>query len=400
MIIGIICNLILVWKYIMKLLVILLPVFFLLSCTEVDDSKQLQALKVSLGQSLFFDTILSKNKTQSCSQCHNPARGFIDDRDNGVAGMASLGDNGKSLGDRNTPTAAYAMFSPEFHFDKKSKQWKGGQFYDGREPDLAGQAGGPPTNPVEMGMPSKQALVNRFKQHPVYADQFKQIYGKNVFDKADFAYLAMAQSIAEFEKTKKFSPFDSKYDRYLKGQYELTDLEDLGHSLFFSNNNTNCSNCHQLKRHDDAQGETFSNYEYHNIGVPINARLRAKNGAATNAIDHGLLANPKITDQAHDGKIKVPTLRNIAVTAPYMHNGVFAQLSTVVEFYDKYINKERTKNPETNQVWAQPEVPSTVNDDELKKGKKLTDRKIQALVAFMNILTDKRYEGLIIKNNE
>ncbi|MDC9726770.1 MAG: cytochrome c peroxidase [Candidatus Thioglobus sp.] len=381
----------------MKLLALLLPFLLLSACS--DSTQDIKVQKTVLGQSLFFDTILSKNNTQSCAQCHNPAHGFIDDRDNGVAGMASLGDDGKSIGDRNAPTAAYAMLSPEFHFDKKSKEWIGGQFYDGREADLAGQAGGPPTNPVEMGMPSKQALVDRFKNHPAYSQQFKDIFGDDIFNNADKAYGAMAQSIAEFEKTETFAPFDSKYDRYLKGEYELTDLEDLGRSLFFSNNNTNCSTCHQLKSRDDAMGETFTNYEYHNIGVPTNIALRQANGVDVATIDHGFLSNPQINSNEHDGKIKVPTLRNIAVTGPYMHNGVFAKLSTVVEFYDKYINKERVNNPETNQPWADAEVPNTVNNDELKKGKKLSDRKVQALVVFLNTLTDKRYEHLISKDN-
>ncbi len=365
-------------------------VLILSSCGTKQDSTTQKQL---LGQQLFFDPILSNNKTQSCSTCHNPKFAFADNRDNGVAAMVSLGDDGTSLGDRNTPSVAYAMFSPEFHFDKKTQQWVGGQFYDGREKNLKQQASTPPLNPIEMNMPNKQAVVERLRCHSVYAKQFMDIYGDDIFDNSDKAYDAVAQSIAEFEKTKLFAPFDSKYDRYLKGQYELTDLEDLGRSLFFSNNNTNCSNCHQLKKRDDAQGETFSNYEYHNIGVPINTKLRTKKDVS--AIDHGLLSNPQVVDKVHDGKIKVPTLRNVAITSPYMHNGVFEKLPTVIAFYDQYINSKRINNPETGKPWATPEVPETVNNDELKKGKKLSDRKIQALVVFLKTLTDRRYEHLL-----
>lgn len=383
----------------MKFMSLLLLALSVSAYANTDENQDLNALKASLGQALFFDTILSNNKTQSCAQCHNPAYGFIDDRDNGVSGMASLGDDGQSLGDRNAPTATYAAFSPEFHFDKKANAWKGGQFHDGREPNLAAQAGGPPLNPMEMGMKNTTTLMARFENHPLYSTQFKRIYGDSIFDDATKAYDAMTQSIAEFEKTQTFAPFDSKYDAYLKGEYVLTDLEDLGRSLFFSNNNTNCATCHQLKKREDMQGETFSNYEYHNIGTPANRVLRAKNGVAANAIDHGLLSNPQVTDANHDGKFKVPTLRNIAVTGPYMHNGVFAKLSTVMAFYDKYINQNRVNNPETHQPWAAPEVPRTVNNDRLTKGKKLTDRKIKALVAFLNTLTDKRYQSLIKSDN-
>lgn len=348
-------------------------------------------LEIELGEALFFDPSLSKNKTQSCSTCHNPERGFVDDRDNGVGKMVSLGDDGKSLGDRTAPSAAYAKFSPDFHYDKTKKAYVGGQFWDGREKDLKGQAGGPPLNPIEMGMPDKKSVVDRLKENAYYEQTMRDLYGKDIFDNTDKAYFSMTKAIEAYEKTDFFAPFDSKYDRFLRGEYELTPLEDLGKSLFFSNNNTNCSTCHQLKG-EDRSGETFSNYEYHNIGVPENKALRAKNGAKTK--DDGLLANPAVTDKSQRGKYKVPTLRNVAITAPYMHNGVFKDLKTVMEFYDKYNNPDRKLNPETNKPWQDAEVLDTISTEELK-AKKLTDRKIEALVAFMKTLTDKRYEHLI-----
>jgi len=358
---------------------------------------QLQAnlkVKEELGKALYFDKNLSQNRTQACATCHDPENGFVDPRDNGVGAAASLGDDGKSLGDRTAPSAAYAKFSPQFHYDAKKKVYKGGQFWDGREHTLAGQAGGPPINPIEMGMPSKAATVDRLLENPYYVETFKKIYGKDIFKSSDEAYAAMADSIEKFEMTKEFSPFDSKYDRYLKGEYDLTPLEDLGRSLFFSQANNSCATCHLLKK-EDALGETFTNYEYHNIGTPINTELRALNGVI--AIDNGLLNNPAVTDENQKGKYKVPTLRNVAVTAPYMHNGVFKELRTVVEFYDKYNHKRRVNNPETGKPWAEPEVKETISLDELK-AKKQNDRKVEALVAFMKLLTDKRYEHLLEEN--
>ncbi|MFW3328639.1 methylamine utilization protein MauG, partial [Aliarcobacter butzleri] len=112
------------------------------------------------------------------------------------------------------------------------------------------------------------------------------------------------------------------------------------------------------------------------------------------AIDEGLLANSNVSDVAQKGKHKVPTLRNVAVTAPYMHNGVFKDLKTVVEFYDKYNNKDRNIDPETNKPWDEPEVKDNISLQELKANK-LTDRKVEALVAFMKLLTDKKYEHLL-----
>jgi len=369
------------------------------------ESQKLQEQKeIALGQKLFFDTILSKDNTQSCATCHNPAHGFVDDRDNGVRGAGSLGDDGKSIGDRNAPTASYAMFSPEFHFDKKTNQFKGGQFYDGREHTLKGQAGGPPTNPVEMAIPSKEFMANRLKNDAGYNAEFKDLYGEDVFDNSEKTYEKMAQAIATFESTKEFAPFDSKYDRFLRGEYDLTVLEDLGRSLFFSNANNNCASCHVLKV-EDAPGETFTNYQYHNIGVPQNEELMSKNVVDLKTfIDHGLMQNPMVKNlpnaKEYDGKIKVPTLRNIAVTGPYMHNGVFQDLTTVVKFYDKYVNKEQTINPETNKPWADPEVEVGKEDMELlTSAKALNERKIKALVAFMNLLTDQKYEHLIKDEN-
>lgn len=347
--------------------------------------------KEELGKALFFDTNLSKNKTQSCATCHNPQVGFIDDRDNGVKMMASLGDDGKSLGDRQAPSASYAKFSPTFHFNEKRGFYVGGQFWDGRESTLEGQAGGPPLNPIEMGMASKKDVVNRVKENSFYVENFKKIFGDDIFLDDDKAYLAMTQAIASFERTDEFSPFDSKYDRYLKGEYELTPLEDLGMSIFFSNNNNSCANCHVL-RGEGKEYETFTNYEFHNIGTPINYELREKNGVKD--IDLGLRANPNITNDKQKGRFKTPTLRNVAITGPYMHNGVFKDLRTVVLFYDKYNNKNNTINPETNQPWQEPEVADTISLD-LLKANALNDRKVDALVAFMKLLTDKKYEHLI-----
>lgn len=349
--------------------------------------------KETLGQVLFSDKNLSKNRTQSCATCHNPNAGFADDRENGIGKMASLGDDNKSLGDRQAPTASYAKFSPDFHFDEKKQKYIGGQFWDGRAKTLEEQAGGPPLNPIEMGMGSKKEVVDRIKENAYYVQTFKELFGEDVFKDDEKAYDAMTSAIASFERSNEFSSFDSKYDRYLKGEYDLTPLEDLGKSIFFSNNNNSCATCHVLKGEDKA-GETFTNYEYHNIGTPANKTLRAKNGVKE--IDKGLLANPNVKDVAQNGKHKVPTLRNVAVTAPYMHNGVFKDLKTVIEFYDKYNNKDRNINPETKKTWDDAEVKETIALKELKANA-LTDRKVEALVAFMKLLTDKKYEYLLEK---
>ncbi|MDP8080396.1 cytochrome-c peroxidase [Phocoenobacter skyensis] len=354
--------------------------------------------KIILGKMLYFDKALSQNGTLSCAVCHSPTQGFVDERpDNGR--VVALGDDGHSRGDRNVPTASYAAFSPPFHFDEKQQEWVGGQFLDGRADTLAEQAGGPPLNPVEMNMPNKKAVIDRLKKNAFYQKMFKKSYGDDIFENNEQAYTAMTDAIEAFEKSKEFSPFDSKYDRYLKDEYELTVLEDLGMTLFFSNDNVSCANCHKLFP-EGAKKETFTNFQYRNIGVPKNLELIALNKLGEDYIDKGLAGNEKIKDQpnlkALKGRFKTPTLRNVAVTAPYMHNGVFKHLRTVVEFYDTFNNPKRIINPETGKPWGETEVPETIDREDLA-AKKLTDRKVDALVAFMKMLTDKRYEPLLEK---
>ncbi|WP_068116914.1 cytochrome-c peroxidase [Tropicimonas marinistellae] len=350
-----------------------------------------------LGAALFFDVNLSMNRTQACATCHDPSKGFTDPRETEAGLAVSLGDDGTSIGDRNAPTAAYAMFAPEFHFDAETGFFKGGQFLDGREPDLEGQAGGPPLNPIEMGMPDKASVVARLQENAEYVHSMEVLYGADLFDNAEAAYSAMTRAIAAFERTEEFAPFDSKYDRFLRGEYKMTDQEELGRVLFFSQQFTNCNQCHQLGRSAIDPQETFSNYEYHNIGVPENVALREKNGMDPGYVDTGLLQHPNVDDAAQAGKFKVPTLRNVAVTGPYMHNGVFDDLRTVVLFYDKYnsVAEARQINPETGEPWGVPEVDGTLSMEELEIGPALDDQRVDAIVAFLETLTDARYEDLL-----
>ena len=352
--------------------------------------------KAALGEALYFDVNLSKNRTQACATCHDPEFGFVDPRPTAAGRAVSLGDDGVSLGDRNAPTASYARFSPPFH-QMDDGAYRGGQFLDGREPDLKGQAGGPPLNPIEMGMPSKAAVVARLEENPAYVRAFEAFFGGGILDDPEAGYEAMREAIAAFEQRPFFAPFDSKYDRYLRGEATFTDQEELGRVLFFSQQFTNCNQCHQLHSSQVAPTETFSNYEYHNIGIPANAAARAVNGLPADHVDRGLLDNPLVSDPAQAGKFKVPTLRNVAVTGPYMHNGVFEELRTTVVFYNKYNSRAPAAqtNPETGEPWRVPEVEGTLSLKELEHGPALDDQRIDALVAFLETLTDRRYEHLL-----
>lgn len=354
-----------------------------------------------LGEALFNDPNLSHNRSQACSTCHMQGFGLVDVRENDGAGKdVSLGDNGSSLGDRNAPTASYAKLSPPFS-KNEAGEYVGGQFWDGRASSLEDQAAGPPLNPVEMGMPDKATVVGRLKENPDYVAAFGTQFGSKVFDNPDDAYDAMTKALAAFERTDEFAPFDSKYDRYLRGEEKLTDQEELGRVLFFSKQFTNCNLCHEVNGPNGIEKGLFTNHKYFNIGVPENTAVRKANGSKVGTVDTGLAQNPAVTDaDAQRGKFKVPTLRNVAVTGPYMHNGVFKNLRTVVLFYVKYNSKKKSRqiNPETGDVWAAPEVPENIAMTELTAGPALDDKRVDALVAFMKTLTDKQYEHLLPKD--
>lgn len=348
-----------------------------------------------LGRALFFDTNLSINRNQSCASCHDPGQAFSDSRDNGVSGAVSLGDDGVSLGDRNTPGTTYAFLIPDFHKNDKD-EYVGGYFLDGRAATMVDQAAAPFVNPLEMAMPDVAAVVDRVRENPAYVESFRKNYGESIFLDSDKAFRALTESIVAFERTALFAPFDSKYDRYLRGEYELTIEEELGRVLFFSQL-INCSSCHLLDTREFSPGEIFSNHRYHNIGVPTNKQVRARNGVDVSHRDLGLLENPEVGDPGLAGKFRVPSLRNVAVTGPYMHNGVFQDLATAILFYNRFTlsNRKSQTNPETGELWGEPEVAETIDLELLREGQPMADNYIVALVAFLTALTDQRYESLL-----
>jgi cytochrome c peroxidase len=353
-----------------------------------------------LGQALFHDTNLSFSRKQACATCHMPDRAFSDRHDVHNGNAVSLGDNGSSFGDRNAPSATYAALNPPFGKDKDG-DWSGGQFWDGRAANLEEQAGGPPLNPAEMGMADEKAVAARIAENGSYVKAFKAFYGQDVLADPARTFAATTSAIATFERSAEFAPFDSRYDRYLKGEVKLTDQEELGRTLFFSKQFTNCNLCHEVKARDGRmEGATFTSYKFFNIGVPVNPDARKLNGSKADFIDEGLAANPHVNgDPKQRGKFKTPSLRNVAITAPYMHNGVFMDLRTVILFYNKYNSKKKSRqiNPETGKAWSGPEVADNIDLEKLETGPGLDDQRIDALVAFLKTLTDQRYEHLLEK---
>ena len=300
----------------------------------------------------------------------------------------SLGGDGVSRGARNAPTASYAAFSPAFGRGTDG-HFRGGMFWDGRAATAEKQAVQPVLNPAEMAMSSEASVVARIREKPAYVKEMTELFGPDVFGSDGTTLAALGAAVAAYERSAEVSTFDSKYDRFLKGQYTMTPQEELGRVLFFSNQFTNCGLCHRLQG-GPQEREPFTNYRYHNIGTPANAGLDQR-------ADRGLGGRRDIKAREAQGQFKVPSLRNVAVTAPYMHNGVFADLRTVILFYNKYNSSApaRQMNPETSELWGVPESNGTLSMKELETGPALDDRRIDALIAFLKTLTDARYEGVL-----
>jgi cytochrome c peroxidase len=353
-----------------------------------------QAAKAQLGQALFFDPSLSSPPGQSCATCHDASAALTDpDRRLPVSKGVLPG----RVGNRNTPTALYAAFSPAFHFDKEEGLYVGGQFLDGRAATLEEQAKGPFLNPLEMANPDKQSVVEKVRR-AAYSHEFDSVFGKGALDDTDQAYARIAEALAAFERTPQFSHFSSKYDAWLAGKAKLTKQELRGLRLFEAKDKGNCAACHPSKPGPKGEPPLFTDFTYDNLGVPRNPdnpfyKLPAQfNPAGALWVDRGL--GTTVNKRSEDGKFRVPTLRNIALTGPYMHNGYFRTLRGTVVFYN-----DRDKKPLCSQnlvteeaalkqkCWPAPEVITNVNHDELGD-LGLTEREIDDIVAFMNTLTD------------
>ncbi len=296
------------------------------------------ATTVSVGKKIFFDANLSSNSNQSCGDCHDPASGFADP-DVTTSAPVSEGSVTGSFGNRNAPTAAYASLIPVFvktpttTDDGTVSNYQGGQFLDGRRSTLAEQAKDPFLNPVEMNNVDKADVVSKV-QNSSYADDFEEVFGANAFDDVDQAYDNIAGAIAAFETSSEMNPFTSKFDAVMAGNASFTASEQRGFDLF-TGTTAKCSNCHTVNS-PDASGSQFTDFNYFNIGTPANLLNPIYTGNP-GFVDQGLADNtavPGAEKSVEAGKFRTPTRRNIELTAPYMHNGVFTTLEEVAQHYD------------------------------------------------------------------
>ena len=325
-----------------------------------------------LGKKLYNSTELSLDRTQSCATCHHKKAGFADPANakDPFNSFVSLGDNLVDKGGRNAPTSAYCGFSPVFGVNAEG-EYEGGMFWDGRATGLtlgdplAEQAQGPPLNPVEMNMPDVETIIARIEVSKI-APLFKEVFGSGAFNNADHAYEDLARAIAAYERSVEVSPFNSRFDAG-----ELTPQEQAGFALF----KENCALCHSTDLVEGAAGPLFTNYQYVNIGVPTNTALLADDASVYDGNDLGL----GFEIVGEDGKFKVPTLRNIAKTAPYSHNGYFATLKDIVSFHN-------SRDVE-GAGWPLPEISDNLNTTDVGD-MGLTDAQVDDIVAFLGSLTD------------
>lgn len=389
-----------------------LSLILLCFCATVNAQADLSD-EQQLGKRLYIDKNLSANRNQACATCHSfkavdgKAPAFVDPDNVKKSTPVSLGSIEFATGTLNTPSIAYAMFSPLFHWNKKEGLYEGGQFWNGRASDLAEQAGKPFLNPVEMAMPNEWAVVSRLKEDAAYIQLFFKLYQLDLaavphIKDAQFLqptpaavgdiYHKMTQAIAAFEKSSVFNKFNSKFDFVSAGKTQFSAQEEQGMKLF--NGKAGCSACHisqaDLDEHGDLVPPLFTDFTYDNIGVPRNVKIPGNPSP-----DKGLGGRSDIRKLAPNGeelgKHKVMTLRNIAITPPYGHNGVFATLEQITHFYntrDTLGTVPDNASPDFGvSGWPKPEVGKNVNHDELGN-LGLTPAQEQAVVAFMKTLTD------------
>jgi len=327
--------------------------------------------KIALGDKLFHDKRFSLDGTVSCSKCHDDNKGFTDNL------PVSVGHHGLT-GTRNAPTVINAAFAKS-------------QFWDGREPDLEGQAKQPFFNPVEGGLANHQALLDIIRSDAAYLTAFKEVFA--VSDK-QLSIEQVAKAIASYERT--LISGDSAFDRYyFKGDSSaLTEQQQRGFKLFIGQGR--CVSCHIIEQNN----ALFTDSRFHNIGIGvtaiqqdlpplIQAFLDAKHKGGD--VDKIVLTDKKsaelgrfaVTQAMNDiGAFKTPTLRNIELTAPYMHDGSLKTLKEVVIHY--------------NNGGVTP-ASAKVNDF-LSGGIRplnLTDAQLDDLVAFLQALTSPQYAKAI-----
>ncbi len=317
--------------------------------------------KIALGQRLFFEGRLSADGSVACSSCHNPARAFTDGR------AVSIGIHDRA-GQRNAPTILNALYNKT-------------QFWDGRAATLEEQAAFPIINPVEMGQPSLDAVVNRLQAIREYRQAFQEVFGRPV------SQIDLLRAIASYERT--LVSFNSPFDRFIAGdKHSISESAGRGWNLF--NGQGRCNHCHALST-KQPNLTSFTDNGFHNIGIGTVRKpvmpLAIRAGAMSDdkmVIDRAAIQSEMsalgrflVTRKQSDiGAFKTPDLRNVMVTAPYFHNGSMQTLWDVLDHYNK---GDGMQDP-----FLDPAIQPLA----------LTEDNINDLVAFLASLTSDDYKEL------
>jgi cytochrome c peroxidase len=331
-----------------RMLMAALAGFVLLACTEEELLQEEPASPelIQLGAYLFHDRNLSEPQGVSCASCHVEPLAFTGNNGSPVPSVPR-GSMPRSIGTRNSPSILYSKFSPIFYFAPEERAGNlkfipyGGQFWDGRALTLTEQAKSPFFNPVEMNNPSVSALMNKIRNSP-YAQLFASTFGPDAFTNDDADFQHVARAITAYERSLESQAFSSKFDAVLTGNAQFTQQEAYGYALFKDPRKGNCIQCHAgNEQSGNPRDWLFTNFSYESLGVPRHRGLPANQNSAY--FDLGLCQNTTLRSftaglsgvdlNQFCGYFKIPTLRNVSITGPYMHNGVFQDLKDVVWFY-------------------------------------------------------------------
>jgi cytochrome c peroxidase len=351
-----------------------------------------------LGERIFHDASLSASGQMSCATCHDPAHGHSSASPDRVvpAGGAALA----TPGFRKAPSLRYLHLAPAFFFDAEGTP-TGGLTRDGKANSLRAQAGTPFLAAHEMANGDAARVVAKLRAAS-FATEFRAVFGDTIFDDPEAAFDRARVALQAYQlEDRDFHRYDSKYDQFLGGRVALTSRELQGLALFNSPVKGNCAACHPSARRADGSPPLFTDFTYDNLGVPRNPAIAA-NADAT-YFDLGL-CGPFRSDLAARadlcGAFKVPTLRNVAVTAPYFHNGRFKTLKEAIGFYVRRDTHPEEWYPRAadGSVRKFDDLPTAyhrnVNTTEAPYNRRpgqmpaLTEDEIDLVVEFLGTLTD------------
>ncbi|MGA7118769.1 MAG: cytochrome c peroxidase [Polyangiaceae bacterium] len=368
-------------------------------------------VREKVGKSIFLDATLSNPPGTSCASCHDPDMAFSGD--NGSESGVARGSRPGHFARRNAPSVMYLKYVPPFHFaleddDDVEESPFGGLTWSGRANTVAEFARLPLFDADEMNNASDAEIARKLRASPYAADLAREF--PSALETPASAMKALGEALHAFLTSETMSPFTSKFDDFLRGKIQLSPLEMRGLTAFENRAKGACNHCHQMYAHSNRpESSRFTTYAYDAIGVPRNRAIAAN--ADAKRYDLGLCERAQKEVPSSDAKwcgfFRVPSLRNVAVRKRFMHNGVFSKLRDVVAFYATRSTNPDRWYPHGAQFDDSPDrYRRNVNTLSLPYNRRegeppaLDDADIDAIVAFLQTLTDEPYRSRIALANE